>query len=62
MGGMDSTSKGRYPPWRRFLFTIRQKGVALYYISNRKQGQLDATLQNLQKLNIPQVDQEHVLL
>lgn len=35
---------------------------AIYYISNRKQSQLDATLQNLQKLSIPQADKEHVLL
>ncbi|MDA1775239.1 hypothetical protein PDJ95_28635 [Bacillus cereus] len=40
----------------------KEKGVAIYYISNRKQNQLDVILQNLQKLNIPQVDKEHVLL
>ncbi|PDZ42515.1 hypothetical protein CON82_29045 [Bacillus wiedmannii] len=45
-----------------FLQYANEKGVAIYYISNRKQDQLDATLQNLQKLNIPQADKEHVLL
>jgi 5'-nucleotidase (lipoprotein e(P4) family) len=45
-----------------FLQYANEKGVAIYYISNRKQSQLDATLQNLQKLNIPQADKEHVLL
>ncbi|HHL0974625.1 TPA: 5'-nucleotidase, lipoprotein e(P4) family [Bacillus cereus] len=45
-----------------FLQYANEKGVAIYYISNRKQNQLDATLQNLQKLNIPQADKEHVLL
>ena len=63
MGGMDSTSKGRCTSWRHFLLQYaNEKGVAIYYISNRKQNQLDATLQNLQKLNIPQADTEHVLL
>lgn len=45
-----------------FLQYANEKGVRIYYISNRKQNQLDATLQNLQKLNIPQADKEHVLL
>ncbi|UOB98662.1 lipoprotein E (plasmid) [Bacillus wiedmannii] len=45
-----------------FLQYANEKGVAIYYISNRKQDQLDATLQNLQKLNIPQANKEHVLL
>jgi 5'-nucleotidase (lipoprotein e(P4) family) len=45
-----------------FLQYANEKGVAIYYISNRKQNQLDATLQNLQKLNIPQANKEHVLL
>lgn len=45
-----------------FLQHANEKGIAIYYISNRKQNQLDATLQNLQKLHIPQADKEHVLL
>ncbi|AZR80592.1 5'-nucleotidase, lipoprotein e(P4) family [Bacillus thuringiensis serovar kyushuensis] len=45
-----------------FLQYANEKGVSIYYISNRKQNQLDATLQNLQKLNIPQADKNHVLL
>ncbi|KXY85496.1 5'-nucleotidase, lipoprotein e(P4) family [Bacillus sp. FSL W7-1294] len=45
-----------------FLHYANEKGVSIYYISNRKQNQLDATLRNLQQLNIPQADKEHVLL
>ncbi|HEQ3529481.1 5'-nucleotidase, lipoprotein e(P4) family [Bacillus thuringiensis] len=45
-----------------FLRYANEKGVSIYYISNRKQDQLDDTLQNVQKLNIPQADKEHVLL
>ncbi|MBG9611664.1 5'-nucleotidase, lipoprotein e(P4) family [Bacillus cereus] len=45
-----------------FLQYANERGVSIYYISNRKQDQLGATLQNLQKLNIPQADKEHVLL
>ncbi|MGE6962711.1 5'-nucleotidase, lipoprotein e(P4) family [Bacillus thuringiensis] len=45
-----------------FLKYANDKGVAIYYISNRKQDQLEATLQNLRQLGIPQADKEHVLL
>lgn len=45
-----------------FLQYANEKGVSIYYISNRKQNQLDDTLQNLKKLNIPQADKDHVLL
>ncbi|PEN88350.1 5'-nucleotidase, lipoprotein e(P4) family [Bacillus cereus] len=45
-----------------FLQYANEKGVSIYYISNRKQNQIDATLQNLQKLNLPQANKEHILL
>ncbi|PEL96121.1 5'-nucleotidase, lipoprotein e(P4) family [Bacillus cereus] len=51
-----------FPGAVSFLQYANEKGVAIYYISNRKQSQLDATLQNLQKLNIPQADKGHILL
>ncbi|MDZ3952325.1 5'-nucleotidase, lipoprotein e(P4) family [Bacillus thuringiensis] len=45
-----------------FLQYANDKGVSIYYISNRKQNQLESTLQNLRQLGIPQADKEHVLL
>ncbi|MGG0256895.1 5'-nucleotidase, lipoprotein e(P4) family [Bacillus toyonensis] len=45
-----------------FLQYANDKGVSIYYISNRKQNQLESTLQNLRQLGIPQADKDHVLL
>jgi 5'-nucleotidase (lipoprotein e(P4) family) len=43
----------------RFLSKV---GVDLYYISNRSTDELDATLDNLQRLSFPFADKEHILL
>ncbi|MDQ0418862.1 5'-nucleotidase (lipoprotein e(P4) family) [Croceifilum oryzae] len=46
-----------------FLQYANEKGVSIYYISNRKQkNQLEATVKNLKNLGIPQADADHVLL
>lgn len=45
-----------------FLQYANEKGVSIYYISNRKTSQLEPTLLNLRKLGLPQVNSEHVLL
>ncbi|HHQ2480891.1 TPA: 5'-nucleotidase, lipoprotein e(P4) family [Bacillus cereus] len=45
-----------------FLQYANNKGVAIYYISNRNQKQLEPTLQNLRQLGIPQAENDHVLL
>ncbi|HDR8117632.1 TPA: 5'-nucleotidase, lipoprotein e(P4) family [Bacillus cereus] len=59
---IQQAKAGALPGAVSFLRYANKKGVSIYYISNRKQYQLDDTLQNLQKLNIPQADKEHVLL
>ncbi|SDZ23368.1 5'-nucleotidase, lipoprotein e(P4) family [Thermoactinomyces sp. DSM 45892] len=46
-----------------FLQYANEKGVSIYYISNRKQkNQLEATIKNMKNLGIPQADTDHVLL
>ncbi|WHY78849.1 5'-nucleotidase, lipoprotein e(P4) family [Neobacillus sp. WH10] len=45
-----------------FLKYADSKGVVIYYISNRKEAQKEATLKNLQSIGAPQVDTDHVLL
>ncbi|TCP62721.1 5'-nucleotidase, lipoprotein e(P4) family [Baia soyae] len=46
-----------------FLQYANEKGVSIYYISNRKQkNQLEATIKNLKNLGVPQADADHVLL
>ncbi|MDN3018790.1 5'-nucleotidase, lipoprotein e(P4) family [Paenibacillus sp. BSR1-1] len=45
-----------------FLKYADSKGVAIYYISNRKEALKAATIRNLQNIGAPQADAAHVLL
>ncbi len=45
-----------------FLKYVKQKGIEIYYISNRDSIELKSTLLNLQKLDLPNADVEHILL
>lgn len=45
-----------------FLKYADSKGVAIFYISNRKEAQKDATIKNLRQVGAPQADGEHILL
>jgi 5'-nucleotidase (lipoprotein e(P4) family) len=45
-----------------FLKYADSKGVAIFYVSNRKEAQKKATIKNLQNVGVPQADAEHVLL
>lgn len=45
-----------------FLKHAESKGVDIYYISNRKANQLDATIKNLERISAPQATKEHILL
>ena len=45
-----------------FLNYVVQKGVEVFYISNRKVNVLEPTMRNLKKIGFPMVDKKHVLL
>lgn len=45
-----------------FLKYANSKGVAIFYISNRKESQKEATIKNLKMAGAPQADANHVLL
>jgi 5'-nucleotidase (lipoprotein e(P4) family) len=45
-----------------FLNHADKKGVDIYYISNRKESQKEATIKNLQLIGAPQATPDHVLL
>ena len=45
-----------------FLKFARQKGVDIFYVSNRKEESKAFTLQNLQKLGFPQANAAHLFL
>lgn len=45
-----------------FLNYAASKGVEVFYVSNRKTNELEATLQNLTSKGFPMVDEQHLLL
>jgi 5'-nucleotidase (lipoprotein e(P4) family) len=45
-----------------FLRYADAEKVAIFYISNRKENEMDATMANLKVLDFPQVQYEHILL
>jgi 5'-nucleotidase (lipoprotein e(P4) family) len=45
-----------------FLLYAHEMGYEIFYISNRRSKGLTGTIQNLQKLNFPQADSNHVFL
>ncbi|WP_018664807.1 5'-nucleotidase, lipoprotein e(P4) family [Heyndrickxia acidiproducens] len=53
---------GTLPGALEFLKYADAKGIDIYYISNRSETYLDATLKNLRKEGIPQATASHVLL
>ena len=50
------------PGATEFLNFCAENGVTLWYISNRSNDYLDATIQNMMNLGLPNADAEHVLL
>jgi 5'-nucleotidase (lipoprotein e(P4) family) len=44
-----------------FLQAAKQKGVTIFYISNRDTSEIKSTLLNLQKLQLPDADTGHML-
>lgn len=50
------------PGAKEFLSFCEENGVTVYYISNRSYKLLDATMQNMNRFQLPNVDPDHVLL
>ncbi len=50
------------PGAKDFLMKASELGAVVYYVSNRKVSQLDATIQNLERYNLPFADPDHVFL
>ncbi|KHD84614.1 5'-nucleotidase, lipoprotein e(P4) family [Bacillus ginsengihumi] len=50
------------PGVRDFLNYVNRKGIDIYYISNRNERHLEATMKNLKMAGLPQVTSSHVLL
>jgi 5'-nucleotidase (lipoprotein e(P4) family) len=50
------------PGAAKFLKYAADKGVEIFYVSNRREVELGPTIRNLLKYNIPQADSNHVML
>jgi 5'-nucleotidase (lipoprotein e(P4) family) len=50
------------PGARRFLRLADSLGVTIFYVSNRKVEELEATMRNMEALGLPQIDTAHFLL
>ena len=59
---MNSSSAKAVPGALEFAQYARDKGVQIYYISNRKEKYRKQTLNNLQTLGFPNADDEHLML
>lgn len=57
----DKAAATAVPGAVEFLQAAHQKGITIFYISNREVSELDSTLLNLQKLALPNADTAHML-
>lgn len=44
-----------------FLQRVSQKGIHIFYVSNRDTSEIESTLRNMRKLNLPDADRDHLL-
>jgi len=58
----DQARARALPGALQFVNYARSKGVDVFYISNRRENELAATLENLDSLGFPNADAAHVLL
>lgn len=59
---VNESSAKAVPGALDFLVYARNKGIEVFYISNRDEMYKNVTLQNLQKLNFPFAQPDHILL
>lgn len=59
---VQDASADLIPGAKSFLKYADQKGVKIFYISNRVAGQEKATIKNMKKLGLPQVTKNSVML
>jgi 5'-nucleotidase (lipoprotein e(P4) family) len=57
----DKSAATAVPGAVEFLQKAKQKGVTIFYISNRDSGEVKSTMVNLQKLKLPNADTAHML-
>ena len=58
---VNQSAATEVPGAGKFLQWVHQKGISVFYISNRDTSQVMPTLINLQKLQLPDTDTAHML-
>ncbi len=58
---VNQSAATEVPGASKFLQWVHQKGITVFYISNRDSSQVMATLINLKKLQLPDADTAHML-
>lgn len=58
----DEARAKALPGALEFVTFAKEKGLEIFYISNRKTDELDATIENLKKYKFPDADAKHVIL
>ncbi|MBD1373609.1 5'-nucleotidase, lipoprotein e(P4) family [Hazenella sp. IB182357] len=59
---VQSASAKLIPGAKKFLDEANQSGIKIFYVSNRDNKHLSATIRNMNDLKLPQVDENHILL
>ncbi|WDV46660.1 5'-nucleotidase, lipoprotein e(P4) family [Clostridiaceae bacterium M8S5] len=59
---VDAQKAQAMPGAKEFLSYCKEKGVEVFYITNRKMVGYQATVNNLKELGFPNVDEKHMLL
>ncbi len=50
------------PGAKEFLEKVNRLGIEIFYISNRNESHMQATIENMQRLELPYADPEHIFL
>jgi 5'-nucleotidase (lipoprotein e(P4) family) len=58
---VNESAATEVPGASKFLQWVHSKGISVFYITNRDSSQVMATLINLQKLQLPDVDTAHLM-
>ncbi|NCI45444.1 5'-nucleotidase, lipoprotein e(P4) family [Sediminibacterium soli] len=58
----DLSAATEVPGASEFLRFAKDRGISIFYISNRDTSETESTIRNLQKLRFPDADREHMLL
>ncbi|UII33078.1 5'-nucleotidase, lipoprotein e(P4) family [Fulvivirga ulvae] len=58
----DEARAKALPGALEFVNFAKEKGVEIFYISNRKTDELESTIENLKKYRFPDADEKHVIL